>query len=531
MPEIQKEKKKASSILSVISGNAVAVAVILTVLMMFIPLNKVIVDIAMALNLAVSFIILLTVIYTRRASDFTSFPRVTLLVTLFGLAINIASTRLILTHPVIGKYDIGSIPGQSSLVQAFANIVTGKSLVVGFIIFIILIVVQVIVVTKGAGRVSEVSARFTLDSMNNKMFDIQNELNSGAITEEEAAKRKEQIRREVDFYSAMDGASKFVSGNVKAGIFITIVNLVGGIITGVIGGADVGEAFKSYANLTIGDGLMSQLPALMLSFATGILVTGSSADEVIGDQLKKNFSVSGTAYIIVGAALAVMGVAFFGMATLVLVPVGGIFIYVGIRMQKMQKEKKAKEETKALAAKGKKQTGSSPDDVSHVVSLDPLSLDLGYALVSLVDKEKGAELLERVTRIRREQALDLGLVIPPIRIRDSMNIEPDEYSFKIRGIEAGRSRLKLGYYMCLNTGSVKKENLLTGEKTHDPAFGMDAIWVPETKRAEAERVGYAVIDPPTIIATHLTCFSPSPSLRLWIQLPPALLSAMPMPST
>ncbi|MBQ5384649.1 MAG: FHIPEP family type III secretion protein [Treponema sp.] len=504
MPEIQKEKKKASSILSVISGNAVAVAVILTVLMMFIPLNKVIVDIAMALNLAVSFIILLTVIYTRRASDFTSFPRVTLLVTLFGLAINIASTRLILTHPVIGKYDIGSIPGQSSLVQAFANIVTGKSLVVGFIIFIILIVVQVIVVTKGAGRVSEVSARFTLDSMNNKMFDIQNELNSGAITEEEAAKRKEQIRREVDFYSAMDGASKFVSGNVKAGIFITIVNLVGGIITGVIGGADVGEAFKSYANLTIGDGLMSQLPALMLSFATGILVTGSSADEVIGDQLKKNFSVSGTAYIIVGAALAVMGVAFFGMATLVLVPVGGIFIYVGIRMQKMQKEKKAKEETKALAAKGKKQTGSSPDDVSHVVSLDPLSLDLGYALVSLVDKEKGAELLERVTRIRREQALDLGLVIPPIRIRDSMNIEPDEYSFKIRGIEAGRSRLKLGYYMCLNTGSVKKENLLTGEKTHDPAFGMDAIWVPETKRAEAERVGYAVIDPPTIIATHLT---------------------------
>lgn len=504
MPEIQKEKKKASSILSVISGNAVAVAVILTVLMMFIPLNKVIVDIAMALNLAVSFIILLTVIYTRRASDFTSFPRVTLLVTLFGLAINIASTRLILTHPVIGKYDIGSIPGQSSLVQAFANIVTGKSLVVGFIIFIILIVVQVIVVTKGAGRVSEVSARFTLDSMNNKMFDIQNELNSGAITEEEAAKRKEQIRREVDFYSAMDGASKFVSGNVKAGIFITIVNLVGGIITGVIGGADVGEAFKSYANLTIGDGLMSQLPALMLSFATGILVTGSSADEVIGDQLKKNFSVSGTAYIIVGVALAVMGVAFFGMATLVLVPVGGIFIYVGIRMQKMQKEKKAKEETKALAAKGKKQTGSSPDDVSHVVSLDPLSLDLGYALVSLVDKEKGAELLERVTRIRREQALDLGLVIPPIRIRDSMNIEPDEYSFKIRGIEAGRSRLKLGYYMCLNTGSVKKENLLTGEKTHDPAFGMDAIWVPETKRAEAERVGYAVIDPPTIIATHLT---------------------------
>ncbi|MBR6079961.1 MAG: FHIPEP family type III secretion protein [Treponema sp.] len=509
MPEIknQKEKKRSNSILSMISGNAVAVAVILTVLMMFIPLNKVAVDIAMALNLAISFIILLTVIYTRRASDFTSFPRVTLLVTLFGLAINIASTRLILTNPVTGRYSIGNLPGQSSLVQAFANIVTGRSLVVGFIIFIILIVVQVIVVTKGAGRVSEVSARFTLDSMNNKMFDIQNELNSGAITEEEASKRKEQIRREVDFYSAMDGASKFVSGNVKAGIFITVINLVGGIVTGMInpdGNLSFQDAFVSYANLTIGDGLMSQLPALMLSFATGILVTGSSADEVIGDQLKKNFSVSGTAYIIVGASLIVLGIAFFGMATLVLVPVGGVFIYVGIRMQRMKKEEKVKEETKALAAKGKKQTGSSPDDVSPVVPLDPLSLDLGYALVSLVDKEKGAELLERVTRIRREQALDLGLVIPPIRIRDSMNIEPDEYSFKIRGIEAGKSRLKLGYYMCINTGSVQKENILTGEKTHDPAFGMEAIWVPETKRAEAERRGYAVIDPPTIIATHLT---------------------------
>ncbi len=513
MSEVKKQtgQKKQNSVFSFISGNAVPVAIVLTVIMMFLPLGKVVVDLAMAINLALSLIILLTVVYTRRASDFTSFPRVTLLVTLFGLAINIASTRLILTNPVGGKFDIGSLPGQSALVQAFANIVTGKSLVVGFIIFIILIVVQVIVVTKGAGRVSEVSARFTLDSMNSKMFDIQNELNAGAITEEEAAKRKEQIRREVDFYSAMDGSSKFVSGNVKAGIFITVINLVGGIITGMMGdkahgipGMDFSAAFSSYANLTIGDGLMSQLPALMLSFATGILVTGSSADEVIGDQLKKNFSVSGTAYIIVGVVLAVMGIAFFGAATFVLVPVGGFFVYVGIRMQKMQKIEKRNEETKAIEAKNKKQTGSSPDDVSPVVQLDPLSLDLGYALVSLVDKEKGAELLERVTRIRREQALDLGLVIPPIRIRDSMNIEPDEYSFKIRGIEAGRSRLKLGCYMCLNTGSVKKEHLLSGEKTYDPAFGMEAIWVPETKRPEAERVGYAVIDPPTIIATHLT---------------------------
>ncbi|MBP5443080.1 MAG: FHIPEP family type III secretion protein [Treponema sp.] len=508
MPErerVETKKSKGTGFVSVIQNNSVAVAIIVTVLMMFIPLPQIIIDIAMSLNLAVALITLLTVIYTRRAADFTSFPRVTLLVTLYGLAINIASTRLILTHPVSSGVDVGNLPGQSWLVQAFGNIVTGGNIVVGFIVFIILIVVQVLVVTKGADRVSEVSARFTLDAMNNKMFDIQNEFNAGTISEEEATRRKEQIRREVDFYSAMDGASKFVSGNVKAGIFITVVNLIGGIITGmIVGQVTMGEAFKSYATLTIGDGLMSQLPALMLSFGTGILVTGSSADELIGDQLKRNFAVSGMVYVIVGIALLAMGVAFFGPATFVLVPVGILFVYLGFRMQKMQKAKELKAEADAKAEKSKKQTGSSPDEVSPIVALDPLALDLGYALVPLVDREKGAELLERVTRIRREEALELGLVVPPIRIRDSMSIDPEEYSFKIRGIEVGKSRLKLGYYMCLNTGSVKKENLMSGEKTSDPAFGMEAIWLPESKRAEAERVGYMVIDPPTIIATHLT---------------------------
>ncbi len=512
----EREKNQSArkvSIIGAIQNNSVAVAVILTVLMMFIPITSVFVDIAMALNLAISLVILMTVIYTKRASDFISFPRVTLLVTLFGLAINVASTRLILTHPVASGAPMGSMRGQSSLVQAFAGIVAGNSMVVGFVIFIILVVVQVVVVTKGAGRVSEVSARFTLDAMNSKMFDIQNEFNAGSITEEEAARRKEQVRRENDFYSSMDGSSKFVSGNVKAGIFITVINLIGGIITGMfpelagvkgVVGLSFGEAFKTYAGLTIGDGLMSQLPALMISFATGILVTGSSSDEILSEQLKKNFSVSGTVYVIVGAALMALGVVFFGGATFVLVPVGAIFIYVGIRMQKVQKAEEVKKQTEVAVAKSKKQTGSSPDDVSPVVPLDALSLDLGYALVPLVDKEKGAELLERVTRIRREQALELGLVVPPIRIRDSMGIEPEEYSFKIRGIEAGRSRLKLGYYMCLNAGGVKKENIMAGEKTVDPAFGMEAVWLPESKRAEAERVGYVVIDPPTIIATHLT---------------------------
>ena len=485
-------------------NSVIAIAVVITVLMMFIPIPKGLVDLAMVMNMAISLTVLLTVIYTKRASEFTSFPRLILLITLFGLAINITSTRLILTNKASNPAVFMNT--QSEMVKSFAHIATGGNVLVGFIIFIILIVVQVIVVTKGATRVSEVTARFTLDSMNNKMFDIQNELNSGAITEQEAAAKKEKIRQEVDFYSAMDGASKFVSGNVKAGIFITALNLIGGFIIGMVwGGMKFNDALESYVKLTIGDGLMSQLPALMLSFATGILVTGGSAEEVIGDQLKKNFNVDGTAYLIVGIALVVMGIAFHNGSAVVLIPVGILFIYIGIRQSSLMQKKAEKELTTQTATGGKTgASGASGEEMSPVATLPPLSLELGYTLVPLVDKEKGAELLERVTRIRKEQALDLGLVVPPIRIRDSMAIDSEEYSFKIRGIEVGRARLKLGYYMCLNTGNVPKDKELRGERTHDPAFGMEALWIPEDRRVEAEKAGYAVIDPPTIIATHLT---------------------------
>ena len=486
-------------------NSAIAVAVVITVLMMFIPIPKGLVDLAMVLNMAVSLTVLLTVIYTKRASEFTSFPRLILFITLFGLAINITSTRLILTNSASNP--ISFMNTQSEMVKSFANIATGGNVLVGFIIFIILIVVQVIVVTKGATRVSEVTARFTLDAMNNKMFDVQNELNSGAITEQEAAVKKERIRQDVDFYSAMDGASKFVSGNVKAGIFITALNLIGGFIIGMVWGhMSFDQALDSYVRLTIGDGLMSQLPALMLSFATGILITGGGAEEVVGDQLKKNFNVDGTAYLIVGIALIVMGLAFHNGSAVVLIPVGILFVYIGIRQTSLLQKKEEKELAMQGASGSSKAgaAGASGEEVSPVATLPPLSLELGYTLVPLVDKEKGAELLERVTRIRKEQALDLGLVVPPIRIRDSMAIDSEEYSFKIRGIEVGRARLKLGYYMCLNTGNVPKDRELRGERTRDPAFGMDALWIPEDRRVEAEKAGYAVIDPPTIIATHLT---------------------------
>lgn len=498
MPEKQTLGK---TIFSFITSNILPVAALVVVMFMFIPLGKTVIDIMMVLNLAVSFVILLTVVYMKRAADFSSFPRVVLLVTLFGLAINVASTRNILMNPVSSS---GIMTGQSEMVQAFANIVAGDNVIIGFIIFIILIVVQVLVVTKGADRVSEVSARFTLDSMNSKMFVIQNQMQSGSITEDEANLKIAQLRQEIDFYSAMDGSSKFVSGNVKAGIFITVVNLVGGMITGIMAGLSPMDALNSYAKLTIGDGLMSQLPALLLSFSTGLLVTGSSSEEFLSDQLKKQFSLDGTIYCIVGAALAVLGFAFHNGSTFYLVGIGAVLVIFGARIKKSQETQAVAKKAAEAESRSKKQTGSGPEDLSPVVKLDELSLEIGYALFPLVDKEKGAEILERITKIRREEAHDLGLVVPPIHIIDQMELEPEEYSFKIRGIEVGRSRLKIGYYMCLNTGNVPKDKIIVGEQTRDPAFGMEAIWLPESRKLEAEKAGYAVIDLPTILATHLT---------------------------
>lgn len=496
------KRGSGGSILNFVLRNSLAVGVIVVVLFMFIPLPTAFIDLAMVINLALSFIILLTVIYMKRAADFTSFPRVVLITTIFGLAINISSTRNILVHPVKTS---GHMAGQSEMVQAFANIVAGDKVLIGFIIFIILIVVQVLVITKGEDRVSEVTARFTLDAMNNKMFTIQNQINNGSITEEEGELKINQLRQEIDFYSAMDGSSKFVSGNVKAGIFITVVNLIGGIVTGTMAGASITDALDSYAKLTIGDGLMSQLPSLLLSFSTGLLITGSNDGDLLSDQLKEQFSANGTIYVIVGATLVALGLAFHNGATATLVPIGILFIFVGSRLSHLKTKEEEQKTMEAEKAKNSPQKGNGgPEEISPVVKLDELSLEIGYALIPLVDDEKGAELMSRVKRIRREAALDLGLVIPPIHIMDQMELSPEEYSFKIRGIEAGRGRLKLGHFMCLNTGNVPKDREIVGEKTKDPAFGMDAIWLPDSKRLEAEKAGYAVIDAPTIIATHLT---------------------------
>ena len=478
------------------SDLAIAIAAVVVIMMIIIPLPTVILDVLMACNVLLALLMLLIVLYTPRAIDFSSFPTMLLISTIFGLGLNVSSTRLILTLGT--KFD-------GKMVRAFSRFVVGsggtQGLLIGFVIFIIIIAVQTFVITKGATRVAEVAARFTLDAMPMKQAAIEAEYNSGAISEEEQRKRKMDVQKEADFYGSMDGSTKFISGNVKVGIFITVINLIVGIIFGmVLRGENFSEAIQTYAALTVGDGLLSQLPSLMVSFATGLIVTRSASEETLGEDITKQFTQSSWIFIVAGVTMAIIGV-LPGFPWYVLVPMGAALFYLGWRLRASEaKSFAARIEKEKAKAKGAKPAGSS--EISPIVPLDPLLLELGYALIPLVDKDKGAELTERIGRIRREIAVDLGLAVPKIRIVDNMRIEPNEYCFKIRGATVGQSKIRMNWYMCMNTGGVTEE--LNGEKTTDPAFGLPAIWITEQERERAERAGYAVVDPPTIIATHLT---------------------------
>ena len=476
--------------------SALAIAAIVVVLMLIIPLPTILLDALMAMNVLLSILVLLIVIYTPRVIDFSSFPSVLLYLTIFSLGLNVSSTRLILTQGT--KFN-----GQ--MVKAFARFVVGKEgiegILVGFVIFIILIVVQSIVISKGASRVAEVAARFTLDGMPLKMNAVDAEFHSGVISEEEARKRKLEIQKESDFFGNMDGSTKFVSGNVKAGIFITVVNLVVGLIFGmVLRGESFGVAIQTYASLTIGDGLLSQIPSLLVSFATGLIVTRSASDgSTLGSDVKKEFSQDAKVYYVGGATIALMGL-IPSFPWYVLTPMGTALFYIGWRLDTIKT--KETQEKNLASEKEKMKPVSSPAGINPVVPLDDLSLELGYGILPLIDVEKGGDLKERITRIRRELGLDLGLVVPPIHMVDNVALEPNEYCFKIRGVELGRGQVRLGWYMCMNTGGVIEE--IPGEATTDPAFGLPAILVTEENRDRAERMGYSVVDPPTIIATHLT---------------------------
>ncbi|MBU0934382.1 MAG: flagellar biosynthesis protein FlhA [Spirochaetes bacterium] len=477
------------------SDYAVAIAVVSVIFMIIIPLPTVLLDMLMAINLALSLFIVLLVLYTRKAVDFSIFPTVLLITTIFGLALNISSTRLILSQ---------GIDFDGRIVLAFSSFVTGaegtSGIVVGFIMFIILIAVQAIVITKGATRISEVAARFTLDALPGKQMNIDAELNSGAISEEDAKKRKAELQREVDFYGQMDGASKFISGNVALGILISVINLIGGFVVGMlIHGEPFQLALTTYASLTIGDGIVSQLPALLVSTATGLIITRSNTEGTFGEEATKQFTQNARIYWIASIVMFVMAFipGFPWYVFLVLSAATGFLAYRLSRRTMAASDKAKAREGDAGAKKPE-----SSQELSPVVPLDPISLELGYGLIPLVDKDKGAELLERVTRIRKESALDMGLVVPRIRIIDNMRLEPSEYCFKIKGVEVGRGIIRLSFFLAINPGGVSQE--VPGEKTRDPAFGLPAVWISEDNRDKAERAGYTVVDPPSIIATHLT---------------------------
>jgi flagellar biosynthesis protein FlhA len=469
------------------SDLAAAIAVVMVVVMMIIPLPAALVDLIIALNISGALAIVISTMYVPRALDFASFPSLLLFTTLLRLAINVSVTRLILL-----KGDAGNV------IHAFGNFVVGGNLVVGLVIFFILVVIQFVVITNGAGRVAEVAARFTLDAMPGKQMAIDADLNAGQITDEEARQRREEIRREADFYGAMDGASKFVKGDAMAGVIIVAINLVGGIVVGVIQQhMGISDAMHHFSLLTIGDGLAAQIPALLISTATGIIVTRSASKGDLGNEITSQLLGQPRAVMLAGGVVLAMGIV-PGLPKLPFFIVGGLLLALG-RM--MGKQKKA-EALEAAKPKPKPIDANPTDAAAQALVIDPLELALGFGLVPLVDQKSGGTLLARVGVIRRQIAGDLGLVIAPVRIHDDVALESHEYVINVRGAEVARFRVVPGHRLAMNPGDAVPG--LSGIPTNEPAFGLPAVWIDDAQRPEAEALGYTVVDAESVIVTHLT---------------------------
>ena len=464
--------------------------VISVVLMLIIPLPTFLLDFLLAVSIMIGLLILMIVMFVQRSFDFSVFPSLLLVSTVFRLALNVSSTRLILLQGA-------SFDGR--IIRTFGNFVVGGNYVVGFIIFIILVAVQFIVITKGATRTAEVAARFTLDAMPGKQMSIDADLSNGLITEDEARKRREEIRKEADFYGAMDGASKFVQGDVKVGIIITLINIIGGFIIGIVQRNEAFEvALRTYTLLSIGDGLVSQIPSLLVTTATGIIVTRAVSDDNLGVQLADQLGSQPRAlYLTAGALGASVLIPGFPKVALILLSAG--LASLGYLLSQTQEEEREQYETEAKQAAIK---DSKPESVLPLIQIDPLEVEIGYNLIPLVDPEQGGTLLDRITNIRRRSALDMGLIVPPIRIRDNMELEPQVYSILIKGIEVGRGQLQIGKLMAMDSGDVSEK--IEGVEFVEPVFNLNAIWIDAEIRDSAESRGYTVVDCPTIIATHLT---------------------------
>ncbi|MBS1869729.1 MAG: flagellar biosynthesis protein FlhA [Actinobacteria bacterium] len=468
-----------------------AVGVVLIVTMLVIPLPAALLDLFITLNISCGLAIVVATLYLNRALDFASFPSLLLLTTMFRLAINVSVTRLILT-----RGDAGHV------VAAFGHFVVGGNVVVGLVIFLILIVIQFVVVTNGAGRVAEVGARFTLDAMPGKQMAIDADLNAGLITDEEARQRRAEISREADFYGAMDGASKFVKGDAMAAVLITLINLVGGIVVGVMQqGLPFSEAIQHFSLLTVGDGLAAQIPALLISVATGIIVTRAASDRDLGSDVASQILGQRKAPMVAGGVICTFALV-PGLPKLPFLLIGGGFLALGWAMRDGGPLAVA-DEAAALADAEGTAVPAVRDAALEALPLDPLELAIGFGLVPLVDAASGGTLLSRVSVIRRQIAADLGMVIPPVRIHDELGLDSHEYVLKVRGSEVARGRLMAGHQLAMDPGDALGQ-LAGGVPTTEPAFGLPATWVADAQRAEAEALGYTVVDGESVIVTHLT---------------------------
>jgi len=471
----------------------IILAIIGILFTIIVPLPPMLMDCLLVLNITISMLILLTTIYVLHPLDFSAFPSILLMATVFRLALNIATTRLILSRA--GEEGVGAA-GQ--VVQAFGKFVAGSNALVGFVIFAIIIVIQFVVITKGATRISEVAARFTLDAMPGKQLSIDADLNAGLINEEEARNRRRQITREADFYGAMDGASKFVRGDAIAGIIIILINIIGGLVMGYAHyGMSLSEAVGVFTRLTIGDGLVTQVPALIVSLAAGLLITRSTAEGNLGkDILGQVAGNSKVLYLAAGFLIILLPSGLpKGVLLAAAAAAAGLAYLINRNRERVardaSREERKPEEPKVERARG-------------LLSVDPMELEIGYGLIGMVDQSRGGTLLGRIGMIRDQIALDMGLVVPAIRIRDNMQLGPDEYVVKLKGTPVARWQVRSDHCLAMDSGLGKKGSDLQGVPTTEPAFGLPAIWIPEAEKARAEALGYTVVDITSVIATHLT---------------------------
>ncbi|CAN7468769.1 flagellar biosynthesis protein FlhA [Paenibacillus sp. LjRoot153] len=467
----------------------VLVGIIGIVLMMIVPVPIPLLDFLLIINISIALMIILVAMNTQEALQFSIFPSLLLITTLFRLALNVSTTRNILAHAEAGD-----------VVRTFGSFVAQGNIVVGFVVFLILVLVQFIVITKGSERVAEVAARFTLDAMPGKQMSIDADLNAGLINEVQARERRQKIEREADFYGAMDGASKFVKGDAIAGIIILVINLIGGFIIGMtMKGMDFAEALQTFSILTIGDGLVSQIPALLISTAAGIIVTRASSEGNLGHDITKQLTAQPKLLYIVAGTLVVLGT-FTPIHWFTTYPIAGLLVYAAFKMQKNLEREAIKEEQ--LVEEQQIEEVRSPESVISLLQVDPIEFEFGYGLIPLADTQQGGDLLDRIILIRRQCALELGVVVPVIRIRDNIQLRPNEYIIKIKGNTVARGELLLNHYLAMSPGF--DDDSISGIETTEPAFGLPAIWIDETNKERAELSGYTVVDPPSVVATHLT---------------------------